>query len=82
MSARARRAASPVAEQLSRGRCRNRAGPAQQVDEVNLPGRPRDCELATEAVNRLLDAVPARPAVHVCFGNYGGGCLTMVQASP
>lgn len=43
-----------------------------QVDEANLPGRPQDCELAAEAVNRVLDAVPGRPAVHVCFGNYGG----------
>ncbi len=43
-----------------------------QVDEANLPGRPQDCELAAEAVNRVLEAVPGKPAVHVCFGNYGG----------
>ncbi len=43
-----------------------------QVDEANLPGRPQDCELAAEAVNRVLDAVPGKPAVHLCFGNYGG----------
>jgi 5-methyltetrahydropteroyltriglutamate--homocysteine methyltransferase len=43
-----------------------------QVDEANLPGRPEDSELAAEAINRVLDAVPGKPAVHLCFGNYGG----------
>jgi 5-methyltetrahydropteroyltriglutamate--homocysteine methyltransferase len=43
-----------------------------QVDEANLPGRPQDSELAAEAINRILDAVPGKPAVHLCFGNYGG----------
>jgi 5-methyltetrahydropteroyltriglutamate--homocysteine methyltransferase len=43
-----------------------------QVDEANLPGRPEDAELAAEAVNRILDAVRGTPAVHLCFGNYGG----------
>jgi 5-methyltetrahydropteroyltriglutamate--homocysteine methyltransferase len=43
-----------------------------QVDEANLPGRPEDAELAAEAINRILDAVPHTPAVHLCFGNYGG----------
>jgi len=43
-----------------------------QVDEANLPGRPEDAALAAEAVNIVLDAVPRRPAVHLCFGNYGG----------
>jgi 5-methyltetrahydropteroyltriglutamate--homocysteine methyltransferase len=43
-----------------------------QVDEANLPGRPEDSELAAEAINRILDAAPGKPAVHLCFGNYGG----------
>jgi 5-methyltetrahydropteroyltriglutamate--homocysteine methyltransferase len=43
-----------------------------QVDEANLPGQPEDAELAAEAINRILDAVPNTPAVHLCFGNYGG----------
>jgi 5-methyltetrahydropteroyltriglutamate--homocysteine methyltransferase len=43
-----------------------------QVDEANLPGRPQDAELAAEAINRILDVVPGIPAVHLCFGNYGG----------
>ncbi|MDQ2943210.1 MAG: cobalamin-independent methionine synthase II family protein, partial [Candidatus Dormibacteraeota bacterium] len=43
-----------------------------QVDEANLPGRPEDAELAAEAINRILDAVRGKPAVHLCFGNYGG----------
>lgn len=43
-----------------------------QLDEANLPGSPDDAAFAAKAVNRVLDAVPGRPAVHVCFGNYGG----------
>lgn len=43
-----------------------------QVDEANVPGRPQDAELAAEVINRVLDAVPGTPAVHLCFGNYGG----------
>jgi 5-methyltetrahydropteroyltriglutamate--homocysteine methyltransferase len=43
-----------------------------QVDEANLPGRPEDSELAAEAINRILDGAPGKPAVHLCFGNYGG----------
>jgi 5-methyltetrahydropteroyltriglutamate--homocysteine methyltransferase len=43
-----------------------------QVDEANLPGRPEDAEVAAGAINRILDAVPNTPAVHLCFGNYGG----------
>lgn len=43
-----------------------------QVDEANLPGRPQDCLLAAEAINRILDSVTGKPAVHLCFGNYGG----------
>lgn len=43
-----------------------------QVDEANLPGQPEDADLAAEAINRILDAVPRVPAVHLCFGNYGG----------
>ncbi|MGI8720758.1 MAG: cobalamin-independent methionine synthase II family protein [Geodermatophilaceae bacterium] len=43
-----------------------------QVDEANLPGRPEDAALAAEAINHVLDAVPGVPAVHLCFGNYGG----------
>jgi len=43
-----------------------------QVDKANLPGRPEDAELAAEAINRILDVVPHTPAVHLCFGNYGG----------
>ena len=43
-----------------------------QVDEANLPGHPEDADLAAEGVNRILDVVPGTPAVHLCFGNYGG----------
>ncbi|GLZ46899.1 methionine synthase [Actinomycetospora sp. NBRC 106375] len=43
-----------------------------QVDEANVPGRPQDGELAAEVINRVLDAVPGTPSVHLCFGNYGG----------
>jgi len=43
-----------------------------QIDEANLPGHPHEWEWAAEAINRVLRAVPTTPAVHLCFGNYGG----------
>ena len=43
-----------------------------QFDEANLPGSPEEAEWAASALNVLLDAVPNAPAVHLCFGNYGG----------
>jgi 5-methyltetrahydropteroyltriglutamate--homocysteine methyltransferase len=43
-----------------------------QIDEANLPGAPDEWEWAAEAMNRVLRAVRTKPAVHLCFGNYGG----------
>jgi 5-methyltetrahydropteroyltriglutamate--homocysteine methyltransferase len=43
-----------------------------QVDEANIPGNPADGPLAAEGINRVLDAVKGKKAVHFCFGNYGG----------
>ena len=43
-----------------------------QIDEANLPGHPDEWKWAASAVNRVLDAVKGKPAVHLCFGNYGG----------
>jgi 5-methyltetrahydropteroyltriglutamate--homocysteine methyltransferase len=43
-----------------------------QLDEANLPGHPEEWEWAASAINRILDAVRGTPAVHLCFGNYGG----------
>jgi 5-methyltetrahydropteroyltriglutamate--homocysteine methyltransferase len=43
-----------------------------QLDEANLPGAPDEWEWAAAAINRVLDAVQTTPAVHLCFGNYGG----------
>jgi 5-methyltetrahydropteroyltriglutamate--homocysteine methyltransferase len=46
-----------------------------QLDEANLPGHPEEWEWAASAINRVLDSVAATkatPAVHLCFGNYGG----------
>lgn len=43
-----------------------------QIDEANLPGSPDEWEWAASAINVMLDAVPQTPAVHLCFGNYGG----------
>ncbi len=43
-----------------------------QVDEANIPGNPDDWPLAAKAINKVLDAVTCTPAVHLCFGNYGG----------
>jgi 5-methyltetrahydropteroyltriglutamate--homocysteine methyltransferase len=46
--------------------------PVIQLDEANLPGSPDEWPWAAEAINRVLRAVPTTPAVHLCFGNYGG----------
>jgi 5-methyltetrahydropteroyltriglutamate--homocysteine methyltransferase len=43
-----------------------------QLDEANLPGHPDEWKWAAESINRVLDAVNSTPAVHLCFGNYGG----------
>lgn len=43
-----------------------------QLDEANLPGHPDEWEWAASSLNRVLDAVKTIPAVHLCFGNYGG----------
>jgi len=43
-----------------------------QLDEANLPGHPEEWQWAAAAINKVLDAVPTTPAVHLCFGNYGG----------
>jgi len=43
-----------------------------QIDEANLPGAPEEWTWAAEAINRVLRAVTTTPAVHLCFGNYGG----------
>ena len=46
--------------------------PVIQVDEANLPGSPDEWKWAAESMNRVLKAIPTKPAVHLCFGNYGG----------
>jgi 5-methyltetrahydropteroyltriglutamate--homocysteine methyltransferase len=43
-----------------------------QLDEANLPGHPDEWNWAASAINRVLDAVKGKAAVHLCFGNYGG----------
>lgn len=43
-----------------------------QLDEANLPGAPAEADWAADAINVMLDAVQGTPAVHLCFGNYGG----------
>jgi 5-methyltetrahydropteroyltriglutamate--homocysteine methyltransferase len=43
-----------------------------QIDEANLPGSPDEWPWAAAAINRVLDSVKTVPAVHLCFGNYGG----------
>ena len=43
-----------------------------QIDEANLPGHPEEADWALECINRILNAVQTTPAVHLCFGNYGG----------
>ena len=43
-----------------------------QLDEANLPGTPGEWKWASRAINKVLDAVQGKAAVHLCFGNYGG----------
>jgi 5-methyltetrahydropteroyltriglutamate--homocysteine methyltransferase len=43
-----------------------------QLDEANLPGSPGEWPWAAAALNRVLEAVRGKGAVHLCFGNYGG----------
>jgi 5-methyltetrahydropteroyltriglutamate--homocysteine methyltransferase len=43
-----------------------------QIDEANIPGNPDEWRWAAAAINVVLDAVKSTPAVHLCFGNYGG----------
>jgi 5-methyltetrahydropteroyltriglutamate--homocysteine methyltransferase len=43
-----------------------------QLDEANIPGSPDEWKWAASALNIMLDAIPNTPAVHLCFGNYGG----------
>ncbi len=37
-----------------------------------MPGHPEEWQWAAAALNRVLDAVKTTPALHLCFGNYGG----------
>jgi 5-methyltetrahydropteroyltriglutamate--homocysteine methyltransferase len=43
-----------------------------QIDEANIPGSPDEWRWAAKSLNRVLDAVRTTPALHLCFGNYGG----------
>ncbi len=43
-----------------------------QLDEANLPGSPEESDFAAETINIMLKAIKTTPAVHLCFGNYGG----------
>ncbi len=40
-----------------------------QIDEPFLAGYPEQVELAVEAVNTVVEGVPASWALHVCYGN-------------
>src|ERR1700734_1214352 len=40
-----------------------------QIDEPFLAGYPEQVELAVEAVNMVVEGVPATWALHVCYGN-------------
>lgn len=43
-----------------------------QIDEAFITGSPGDAQIASRAINRILDCVQCEKAVHLCFGNYGG----------
>ena len=56
----------------SRTQVRHLDADVVQIDEANMPGSPDEWRWAAAAINRVLDAVKTTPAVHLCFGNYGG----------
>ena len=60
-----------IAEVLA-GQVAHLSADVVQLDEANLPGSPGEWKWAAEAVNLVLDAIGGKPAVHLCFGNYGG----------
>ena len=43
-----------------------------QIDEPNLTGCPEDSHIASQAINRVLEAVDSEKNIHLCFGNYHG----------
>ena len=43
-----------------------------QLDEANITGSPEEADWAASSLNIVLDQVQNAPAVHMCFGNYGG----------
>jgi 5-methyltetrahydropteroyltriglutamate--homocysteine methyltransferase len=43
-----------------------------QLDEANITGSPEEADWAASSLNVVLDSVQNTPAVHMCFGNYGG----------
>jgi 5-methyltetrahydropteroyltriglutamate--homocysteine methyltransferase len=43
-----------------------------QLDEAYIAGHPEDTAWGAEAINHVLDGIPAEKAVHICFGNFGG----------
>ncbi len=53
-----------------------------QVDEANVPGNPAHGPLAARAINRILDQVTVKKAVHFCFGNYGGQTIQRGEWKP
>jgi 5-methyltetrahydropteroyltriglutamate--homocysteine methyltransferase len=63
--------AHAIADVLA-GQVRHIDADVVQVDEANLPGHPDEWKWAASAINRVLDAVKGKAAVHLCFGNYGG----------
>jgi len=63
--------AHAIADVLA-GQVRHIDADVVQVDEANLPGHPDEWIWAASAINRVLDAVKGKAAVHLCFGNYGG----------
>lgn len=46
--------------------------PVIQLDEANITGHPEEAEWAAAALNRVIEGIAGAPALHLCFGNYGG----------
>ena len=46
--------------------------PVVQIDEANITGHPAEAEWAAAAINEVIAGIQGTPALHLCFGNYGG----------
>ena len=67
-----RRARATRSPTCSPSRCATSTPTWSSSTRPTCPAIPRNGNGPPSAINRVLDAVPTTPAVHLCFGNYGG----------